>query len=395
MKNRLTRRHLLMAGSALALGAPHIRTAAAQDVVKIGLLLPSTGPFASTARQVDAGTKLYQQVNGMMAGGRRVELVVRDDTATPDVTRRLAQELIVNERVSFLAGFGLTPLALATAPLATQSRTPMVVMAAATSAIPEASPFIVHSSFTISQTTVPLADWARRNNVARMMSMVTDYAPGIEGEASFKARFESQGGQVTEALRVPLRNPDFAPFLQRVRDTNAQAVFVFVPSGAGALFMRQFQERGLDRAGVRLISTGDVTDDDLLNEIGDVAVGAVTSHHYSAVHPGDTNANFVRAYRAANANRRPNFMAVGGYDGMHLIYRALEATRGVTTDGEALVNAMKGMNWESPRGPARIEQNRGITCNIYIRRVERRDGELYNVEFETVPMVVDPGRTNR
>jgi branched-chain amino acid transport system substrate-binding protein len=188
---------------------------------------------------------------------------------------------------------------------------------------------------------------------------------------------------------VPLRDPDFSPFLQRVADAKADGLFVFVPSGVGAQFMKQFVERGLDKAGTRLISTGDVVDDDLLNNMGDVALGVVSTHHYSAAHDSPANKAFVGAFRAANGGMRPNFMAVGGYDGMHLIYEALNATKGGS--GEALVAAMKGRSWESPRGPVSIDPaTRDIVQNVYVRRVERQNGELYNVEFATVPAVRDP-----
>src|SRR5690606_8757407 len=249
----------------------------------------------------------------------KVELIVKDDGGTADVTRRLAQELVVNDKVAVLAGFGLTPLALATAPIATQSKTPMVVMAAATSGIIDASPFIVRTSFTLPQATLGIADWAPKNGVRKAVTLVSDYGPGIDAEKVFVARFTRGGGQVGDSLRVPLRNPDFAPFLQKVRDEKPDAVFVFLPSGVGAQLMKQFTERGLDKAGIRLIGTGDVTDDDILDGMGDAALGVVTSHHYSAAHDSAANKAFVAAFGKANNGMRPNFMAVGGYDGMRVI----------------------------------------------------------------------------
>jgi branched-chain amino acid transport system substrate-binding protein len=385
-------RRQVMAGMATLAGVVAAPARGQGAAARIGLILPMTGPFASTGRQVEAGARLYMARNGANVAGRAIELVVRDDTGTPDVSRRIAQELISNQRVTAIAGFGLTPLAFAAAPLATQSRTPMVVMAAATSSITEQSPFIVRTSFTLPQVTVGIADWGKQNGINKVMSLVTDYAPGIDAERAFKERFTAAGGEVVAEVRVPLRNPDFAPFLQRVADARPDALFVFVPSGVGAQFMRQFVERGLDRSGVRLLATGDVTDDDILNEMGDAALGVITTHHYSAVHPSETNHEFVRAFRAANNNSRPNFMGVGGYDGMHLIYEALKATNG-QGDGPALIAAMQGLRWESPRGPVRIEsRTRDITQNVYVRRVERVDGELYNVEFMTYPDVPDPAK---
>ena len=373
---------VLLAASSLA--------PAQSNPFRVGLILPMTGPFASTGKQVEAAARLYMAQNGDTVAGRKIELIVKDDTGTPDVTKRIAQELVVNEKVNVLAGFGLTPLALATAPIATQSKTPLVVMAAATSSITQASPYIVRTSFTLPQVSVAIADWAPKNGIRKVVTLVTDYGPGIDAEKFFKERFQFNGGQVVDALRVPLRNPDFAPFLQKVRDARPDAVFTFVPSGAGAALMKQFAERGLDKAGIRLIGTGDVTDDDILDSMGDVAVGVVTSHHYSAAHDSPANRKFVDAFRKANGNLRPNFMAVGGYDGMRVIYEAVKKTRGAG-GGDALLAAMKGQVFESPRGPMFIDaQTRDVVQNVYIRTVEKKHGQLWNVEFDVIKEVKDP-----
>ena len=374
----------LLAASALGL--------AQDNKFKIGLILPMTGPFASTGKQIEAAARLYVAQNGDTVAGKKIELIVKDDTGTPDVTKRIAQELVVNDKVNVLAGFGLTPLALATAPIATQSKTPLVVMAAATSSITQASPYIVRTSFTLPQVSVAIADWAPKNGIKKVVTLVTDYGPGIDAEKFFKERMQFNGGQVVESLRVPLRNPDFAPFLQKVRDAKPDALFTFVPSGAGAALMKQFAERGLDKAGIKLIGTGDVTDDDILNSMGDVAMGVVTSHHYSAAHNSPANKKFVEAFTKANNNLRPNFMAVGGYDGMRLIYESLKKTKGAG-GGDALLAAMKGQIFESPRGPMFIDaQTRDVVQNVYIRKVEKKDGQLYNVEFDVIKDVKDPGK---
>ena len=388
--------HAALAAGAVFAGTP----AMAQDnTFRIGLILPMTGQQASTGRQIEAAAKLYMAQNGDTVAGRKVQLIVKDDTSLPDVTRRLAQELVVNDKVNVLAGFGITPSATATAPIATQSRTPEVVMAAATSSITEASPYIVRTSFTLPQVSVALADWAPKNGIKTVVTLVSDYGPGIDAEKYFKERLQFNGGQVTEALRVPLRNPDFAPFLQKVRDARPDALFVFVPSGAGAAVMKQFLERGMDKAGIRLIATGDVTDDDQLNDMGDGALGVVTSHHYSAAHPSAANRKFVEAFGKANKGMRPNFMAVGGYDGMRVIYEALKKTGGkggANPSGDALLAAMKGQIFESPRGPVFIDaQTRDIVQNVYLRKVERKDGQLYNVEFDVIKDVKDPGKTKK
>ncbi len=366
---------------------------AQQAPFKIGLILPMTGQQATTGRQIEAAARLWIAQNGDTVAGRKVELIVKDDTSLPDVTRRLAQELVVNDKVDVLAGMGITPSAMAVAPIATQSKTPLVVMAAATSSITEASPFIVRTSFTLPQASVALADWAPKNNIRTVVTLVSDYGPGIDAEKFFSERFLFNGGKVADKLRVPLRNPDFAPFLQKVRDLKPDALFVFVPSGAGAAVMKQFGERGMDKAGIRLIGTGDVTDDDQLNDMGDVALNVVTSHHYSAAHPSAANKKFVEAFQKANRNLRPNFMAIGGYDGMRVIYEALKKTGG-KGGGEALLAGMKGQIFESPRGPVFIDaQTRDIVQNIYLRKVEKKDGQLWNVEFDVIKDVKDPGKT--
>ena len=397
-----SKRHLLTLG--LGLAAAAVRSvawaaapasqAAESGPIKIGLILPMTGQSASTGRQIDAAVKLWMAQNGDKIAGRKVEVILKDDGAVPDATKRIAQELIVNDKVTVIAGFGITPTALATAPIATQSKTPLVVMAAATSSITEASPYIVRTSFTLPQVTIGIADWAAKNKIKRVVTLVADYGPGFDAEKFFDSQFRLDGGQILDKLRTPLRAPDFAPVLQKVLDVKPDALFVFLPSGQGAAFMKQFAERGLDKSGIRLIATGDVTDDDQLNDMGDVALGVVNSHHYSAAHPSAANKKFVAAFEAANKGMRPNFMAVGGYDGMRVIYKALEATKGA--GGDALLAAMKGQIFESPRGPVLIDaQTRDIVQDVYIRKVERVPAlanGLYNVEFDVIKAVKDPGK---
>jgi branched-chain amino acid transport system substrate-binding protein len=386
------RNFLCAAAAAAALCTSGVAFAQAAPF-KIGLILPMTGPQATTGRQIEAAARLWMAQNGDTVAGRKVQLILKDDTSLPDMTRRVAQELVVNEKVDVLAGFGITPSALAVAPIATQSKTPQIVMAAATSSITEASPYIVRSSFTLPQAAVAMGDWAPKNNIKSVVTLVADYGPGLDAEKFFSERFLFNGGKVLEKLRVPLRNPDFAPFLQKVRDTKPDALFVFVPSGAGSAVMKQFLERGMDKAGIKLIGTGDVTDDDLLNDMGEGALGVVTSHHYSAAHPSAANKKFVDEFMKANKGVRPNFMAVGGYDGMRVIYEALKKTGG-KGGGDALLAGMKGQIFESPRGPVFIDaQTRDIVQNIYLRKVEKKDGQFWNVEFDVIKDVKDPGKT--
>ena len=342
-------RNYFLAAAVAALGLAAIGGASAEDTVKIGFILPMTGQQQSTGKQEAAGIKLYMAQHGDTVAGKKIELIIRDDAAIPDNTKRIGQELIVNDKVNFLAGFGVTPAALSVAPLATELKTPEIVTAAGTSIITAKSPYIARTSFTLAQSTVPMADWAADNGIKKVVTMISDYAPGVDAEKSFTGEFTKKGGQVLEAIRFPLANPDFAPFLQRAADQKPDAIFVFVPSGQGGTFVKQFVERGLDKAGIKIIGPGDVMDDDLINGMGDAVIGTVTAHIYSADHDSPTNKAFVAAFEKAN-NMRPNFMAVGGYDGMHLIYEALKKTGG-KTDGDFAHRRHEGHGLGKPARP--------------------------------------------
>jgi branched-chain amino acid transport system substrate-binding protein len=394
MKNRfrIIRRHALQAAAIAATLCLLPGAALAADPLKIGLILPLTGPFASTGKQIEAAARLYIAKNGDTVAGRKVELIVKDDTGlAPETTKRIAQEMVVQDKVSVLAGFGLTPLALAAAPVATEAKVPMVVMAAATGMIPTRSPYIVRPNFTLPQVTAPIAEWALKNRIKRVVTMVTDFGPGLDAEKTFQAVFKAGGGEIVEAIRTPLRNPDYAPFLQRAKDAKPDALFVFVPSGEGLAVMKQFDERGLKQAGIRLIGTGDVTDDDLLESMGAPAVGVITSFHYSAAHDSPENKAYVDAFMKANNGMRPNFHSVGGYDGMHVIYEAVKKA-GPSATGEQLVEAMKGMKWTSPRGPMSIDPaTRQPIQTVYLREVKMVNGKPWNIEFDKFENVKDPG----
>jgi branched-chain amino acid transport system substrate-binding protein len=385
------RRNILLGAAALSAGVLPSGVHAAEPL-KVGLIVPMSGPFASTGRQIEAAVKLYMQQNGAVAGGRPVEIILKDDGGvSPDVTKRLAQELVARDKVQVLAGFGLTPLAFAAAPVATQAKVPMIVMAAATSVIPQRSPYIVRTGFTLAQVTAPMAQWAGKNKIKSVVTFVSDYGPGLDAEKVFVKDFTEAGGKVVESLRAPLRNPDYAPFLAKVKDLKPDALFVFVPSGEGAAVLKQFTDRGLAAAGIRLICTGDVLDDDLMASIGPAAAGVVSSHHYSAAHPSAENKAYVEAFGKANKGMRPNFHSVGAYDGMHLLYQALKQTGG-DSNGDKLLAAMKGMAWTSVRGPVSIDANtRDIVQTVYIRKAEASGGAWFNVEFDQVEKVRDPG----
>jgi len=374
-----------LAVAAAALGAG---SAAAQDTIKIGMVMQMTGPNAAGGREISAAAKLYVAQHGDSVAGKKIELIFRDDASIPDNAKRLAQELIINDKVSLLAA-GITPSAMAMAPIATEAKVPTVVTISGTSVVTERSPYYVRTSFTLGQQSGIIADWAIKNGSRKAVAVLSDWAPGAEAGKVFEANFTKGGGQVLETLKVPLANPDFAPFLQRAADLHPDTLFVFVPAGQAGTFARQFAERGLDKSGIKLIGPGDITDDDDLPTTGDTLLGVVTAGIYSAAHPSALNKEFVAAYQKATGHRA-NFLAVSGYDGMHLIYEALKKTGG-KTDADAVIAAMKGMSWESPRGPISIDPNtRDIVQNVYIRKVEKKDGEPWAVEFATFEAVKDP-----
>ncbi|MCX7256310.1 MAG: ABC transporter substrate-binding protein [Polaromonas sp.] len=367
----------------------------AADPVKIGLVLPMSGPFASYGKQIEHGVKLYLATQGDTFGGRKVELIVKDDSpgTAGDVSKRLAQELVIKDKVDILAGFGLTPSAFAVAPLATEAKKPMIVMNAATSAVTTKSNYIVRTSMTLPQNSAPIASWAAKNKIKKVFTLVADYGPGHDAEGQFKKTFTAAGGTIVGEVRAPVKNPDFAPFLQKIKDTKPDAVFLFLPPGGETIaFMKGFKERGLSAAGIQLISTGDLPDEDILEALGDSALGLITAFHYSEAHKSPENKAYTDAYYKAYPKDRPNFMSVGGYDGMRLIAEVLKKTNG-NTDADKFIEAARGMKWTSPRGPVSIDPaTRDIVQNIYIRKTEKVNGKLQNVEFEHVADFKDPGK---
>jgi len=384
----MTRKNFVAGCLAIAAAALGAGSAAAQDTIKIGMVMQMTGPNAAGGREISAAAKLYVAQHGDSVAGKKIELIFRDDASIPDNAKRLAQELIINDKVSLLAA-GITPSAMAMAPISTEAKVPTVVTISGTSVVTERSPYYVRTSFTLGQQSGIIADWAIKNGSRKAVAVLSDWAPGAEAGKVFESNFTKGGGQVLETLKVPLANPDFAPFLQRAADMHPDTLFVFVPAGQAGTFARQFAERGLDKSGIKLIGPGDITDDDDLPTTGDTLLGVVTAGIYSAAHPSALNKEFVAAYQKATGHRA-NFLAVSGYDGMHLIYEALKKTGG-KTDADAVIAAMKGMSWESPRGPISIDPNtRDIVQNVYIRKVEKKDGEPWAVEFATFEAVKDP-----
>jgi branched-chain amino acid transport system substrate-binding protein len=369
--------------------------AQAQQPVKIGIVAPFSGVAADYGKQMEAGMKAWLRLHGDTINGRKVELVVRDTTGpNPEIAKRLAQELVTRDNVDFLAGFGFTPEALAAAPVATEAKKPMIVMNAASSVVTTRSPYIVRVSMTLPQVSAPMATWAAKNGIHKVYTLVADYAPGLDSEAAFKKAFEAAGGQVVDSVRVPLRNPEFAPYVQRIKDAKPEAVFMFVPAGEQSIaFMKAFEERGLAQAGIKVIATGDLTDDDVLPAMGEPVLGVITSHHYSAAHDSPENKAFVKAFGEVGSGlKRPNFMAVGGYDGMAAMAEVVKKL-GNQIDGDKAVEVLKGLKLTSPRGPISIDPaTRDIVQTVYIRRVQKVGNDYWNVEFDKFPDVKDPGK---
>jgi branched-chain amino acid transport system substrate-binding protein len=381
---------IILALAALAAG----QASAAGNTIKVGVLAEMSGTFADFGQQMTNGAKAYMKQYGDTVGGKKIELVIKDTTGpAPEVAKRLAQELVVKDNVDFIVGFGLTPNAFAVAPIATEAKKPTITMNAATSVITTRSPYIARVSFTLAQVTEPMAQWAYKSGLRKIYSVVADYGPGHDAEQTFKKAFTKLGGEVVGELRVPLKNPEFGPFVQRVKDSKPQAVFVFVPAGELAVgFMKAYNERGLAKAGIKLLSTGDVTDDGVIEALGDNALGVISTHQYSAAHPSPENKAFLAAYSQINPKQRPNFMAVGGYDGMAAVYEVVRQLNG-NIDGDKAMQVLRGMKLNSPRGPIQIDaETRDIVQNVYVREVKKIDGKLYNVEFETIAAVKDPGK---
>jgi len=392
----MKRRTLLgtIAAGALVLGSG---MANAQDAkpIRIGVITEMSGAFADYGRQVQTAINAFMKAHGDTVAGHKVEVIYRDTTGpNPEMARRAAQELVSVEKVDFIAGFGLTPNALGAAPIATASKTPMIIMnAAATSSIVMRSPYIVRVSFTLPQVTAPLATWAANNGIKTVYTLVSDYGPGLDAEKAFIKAFEAGGGKVVGSVRAPMANPEFGPYLQRASDAKPDAIFAFVPSGdTGVQLLKTYAERGLQKSGIKLITTGDITDDVFLPRIGDIALGLVTSHHYSMAHDSPENKELIKAYQDVyGPDARVNFYTAATWDGMNMMYDIAKKLDG-KIDGDKAVKLAQAMKFQSPRGPVSFDENRDVVQNVYIRRVEKVNGQLYNVEFATIPNVKDPGK---
>ena len=366
--------------------------AGAQDTIKIGMIMPYSGQFADTATQMDNGIKLYMKQHGDTVAGKKIEIIRKDvGGINPPVAKRLAQELVTRDKVDILAGFALTPNALAASDVSKEAKKFMVIMNAATAIITTKSPYSARTSMTVPQLNQTLGTWAEKNGgVKKAYTMVTDYGPGHDAEASFQKGFKAAGGDVVGSVRMPVANPDFSAFVQRAKDLDPQGIYVMIPGGAqpGA-FGKALAERGIDPKKTKVMGQLEIADEHALKSLGDGAIGIITAAHYDYNLKSKMNEDFVKAYNA-EFKRNPDFFSVGGYDGMHLIYAALAKTKG-NTDGEALIDAAKGMKWESPRGPISIDpETRDIVQTVYIQKVEKVDGKLVNVVIDKFPDVKDP-----
>ncbi|HJH24387.1 MAG TPA: ABC transporter substrate-binding protein [Paenalcaligenes hominis] len=391
------KKHMLAVSCTLALGVLTLSPTYAQnqDPLKIGIIATYSGPYADYGKQFDAGMNIYLEQNEGKLGGRSVE-IIRKDTggAAPDNARRFAQELISRDKVDIISGLDFSPNVYAIAPVINRAKVPTLVMNAASSAITEASPYIARLSFTVQQVSAPMAEWLAANNVKKIYTVVADYASGVDAEEAFKKAFEAKGGQVVGSVRTPMNNPDFSAYIQRIKDSQPEGVFIFFPSGVMPLsFLKAWQERGMEEAGIKLYATGEATDDSYIEATGDAALGLITSHHYSYAHPSPENQQFVEAYRKKFGTKdRLNYFAITAYDTMAALDKALTATQG-NAEGDALLTQLKGMELMSPRGPITIDpETRDIIQTVYIRKVEQREGELVSVEFDQFDQVKDPAK---
>jgi branched-chain amino acid transport system substrate-binding protein len=381
----------LIAGAGLLAAALMPAAAGAQDTIKIGIINALSGQFADTGVQIQNGYQLYMKQHGDTVAGKKIEIIVKDvGGINPPVAKRLAEELITRDNVDILAGFALTPNALAVAPVSEQTKKLMVIMNAATAIITTKSPYAVRTSFTVPQLNETLGNWAEKNGVKKGYTLVADFGPGIDAEVAFQKAFKAAGGEMVGSVRMPVANPDYSAFVQRVKDVNPEGLYVMIPGGAGpAAFGKALAERGIDAKKMKVMGQMEITDEHALAAMGDVAIGMITSGHYDYNQKSKGNKEFVAAYNA-EFKRNPDFFSVGGYDGMHLIYEAIKKTGG-KTDGDSLIAAAKGMKWDSPRGPMSIDpETRDVIQNVYIRKVEKVGGKLVNVEFAEVKNVKDP-----
>jgi branched-chain amino acid transport system substrate-binding protein len=381
---------------AAILAAPAL--ALAQQPLKIGMVMTLSGQFADAGNQMLNGAKTYMKMHGDTVAGRKIELITKDvGGVAPDVSKRLSQELVVRDGVDILAGYVLTPNAMAAGDVSAEAKKFMVVMNAATSIVITKSPYMIRTSVTLPQVMETFGTWAAtKGGLKQSYTMVTDYGPGIDAEQSFQSAFKAAGGEIAGSVRFPVANPDFSAFVQRAKDVGPQSIYIFIPGGAQpAALGKAMAERGIDKKKTKVLGSGETTAEAALKSMGDNALDIITAWHYDYTSKNPLNVKFVKAYHGVADGRNPDFFSIGGYDGMHAIYEAVKKAHG-KTDGDTLIAAAKGLKWESPRGPMMIDpETRDVVQNVYIRRVEKVGGELVNVPFDTIPMVKDPAGERR
>jgi branched-chain amino acid transport system substrate-binding protein len=384
---------VLIGAAGMALALVTAGSASAQSTVKIGMINEYSGQFADTGNMIDNGLKLYMKQHGDTVAGKKIE-VIRKDTGgiAPDVAKRLGQELVVRDNADIFGGFSLTPNALAAADVSAEAKKFMVVMNAATAIITTKSPYMTRTSSTTAQLNYTLGVWAAKNGIKTVYSMVSDYGPGIDAETWFQTGFKEGGGTILGSVRFPVANPDFSAFVQAAKDKNPDAIYIWIPGGAQpAAVGKALAERGIDPAKTKILGQDALASDTALQSMGDASVGIITVANYDYTHKSALNQEYVKAFND-EYHRNPDFFSVGGYDGARVIYAALEKTGG-KADGDSLIAAAKGMAWESPRGPISIDpETRDIVQTVYIRRVQKINGVLQNVEFDNVPNVKDPAK---
>ena len=384
-------KRILLTGVALLAASLLPATGQAQETIKIGIILPYSGQFADAANQIDAGIKLYMKQHGDSINGKKIEIIRKDvGGIAPPVAKRLAEELVVRDKADIIAGFVLTPNAIAACGVSAEAKKFMVIMNAATSIITDKSPYCVRTSFTLPMITTTLGTWAAKTT-KKAYTMVSDYAPGHDAEGGFMTGFKAGGGEIVGSVRMAVANPDFSAYVQRAKDLNPESIFVFIPGGAQpAAVGKALAERGIDTKKVKVTGTQELTDDSALKQMGDTAIGIISAGNYDHNLKTKMNPKFVAEYRKDNKDENPNFFSVGGYDGMHLIYESVKKAGG-KTDGDSLIAAAKGMKWESPRGPMMIDPDtRDAVETIYINQVQKVGGKLVNVEIDRVANVKDP-----
>jgi branched-chain amino acid transport system substrate-binding protein len=389
-------RSSLMWWSSAAIVLASVAPATAQQTAKVGVVMSFSGQFADTGIQIDNGIKLYMKQHGDSVAGKKIELIRKDSGGiAPDVAKRLTQEVIVRDGADIVAGYDLTPNALAGADVSTQAKKFMVNMNAATSIITTKSPYMVRTSFTVWQLNEALGTWAYKNGLRKVYTLVSDFGPGHDGEAAFQKGFKDAGGEIIGSARYPTANLDFTAFIQRAKDANPDGIYIWVPGGPQpAAIGKAIAERGIDKNKIKIMGQGELTQEDALKSMGDAGLGLITAFHYDYNHQSEKNKAFVAAYNA-EFKRNPDMFSAGGYDGMHVIYEAMKKTSG-NTNADSLIAAAKGLAWESPRGPMSIDaETRDVVQTVYIRRVEKVNGNLVNVEFDKIENVKDPWKARQ